>query len=102
MVASRIASGDTAGAADQLFRVFQNEWGGGTTIATVEELNHLVVSAGCAPLVRDALAETYRRAVARGVQVSIPSALRAGQSDIAPLAECLVDAIAASEKSAAG
>ncbi len=45
-------------------------------------------------------AETYRRAVARGVQVSIPSALRAVQSDIAPLAVCLVDAIAASEKMA--
>lgn len=40
--------------------------------------------------------------MARGVQVSIPSALRAVQSDIAPLAVCLVDAIAASEKSAAG
>ena len=56
MIASRIASGDTAGAADQLFRVFQNEWGGSTTIATVAELNRMVVSASCAPSIRDALA----------------------------------------------
>lgn len=50
----------------------QNEWGGSTTIATVEELNRLVVAASCASSVRDALAGALRQGGPRLVGTACP------------------------------
>lgn len=43
-------------------------------------------------------ADAFRRAVERGVQTAIPSALRAVQTDVAPLAVCLLDAVSQPER----
>ena len=51
-----IASGDAAGAGQIMYRMFQGEWGGRATLATIEALNTLVVQAGCRMGVRASFA----------------------------------------------
>ena len=55
-ILDKIASGDAGGAGQVLLRMFQGEWGGRATLATLEALNTLVQQAGCRVEVRAAFA----------------------------------------------
>lgn len=61
VILDKIASGDAGGAGQALLCMFQGEWGGRATLATLEALNTLVVQAGCRAEVRAAFAGAAAR-----------------------------------------